>query len=57
METILEKCGHKIIKRCQEKIPNCTFKCFDQLSCGHICERNCHKNDDPNHDMVFFFFN
>lgn len=54
METVLEECGHKIIKICHEKKPNCTFKCYDRLDCGHACQLNCHKNDDPNHDLVFF---
>lgn len=58
----MELCGHTIFKKCHEKTPNCTFKCTDRLVCGHACERNCHKNDDPDHEMVIFmqykiFFN
>lgn len=54
---MLVECGHTIVKPCHEKKPNCTFKCFDRLDCGHVCERNCHKNDDPNHERVIFVFN
>lgn len=56
MEIILNECGHTIIKKCHEKDPNCTFKCFDRLDCGHSCERNCHKNDDADHVLVKYYF-
>ncbi|KAE9534042.1 hypothetical protein AGLY_008778 [Aphis glycines] len=50
MESVLEECGHKVIKKCHDKNPNCSVKCCIRLDCGHACERNCHKNDDPNHE-------
>ncbi|XP_026819027.1 NFX1-type zinc finger-containing protein 1-like [Rhopalosiphum maidis] len=50
MESILEECGHKVIKKCHDKNPNCSVKCYIRLDCGHACERNCHKNDDPDHE-------
>lgn len=52
METTLNDCGHKITKKCFEENPLCTYKCFDRLDCGHACERNCHKNDDADHEKV-----
>lgn len=48
----MEECGHMIIAKCHEEKPKCTFKCYDRLDCGHACERNCHKNDDPDHEQV-----
>jgi len=60
MESILEECGHKVNKKCYDKNPNYSVKCYIRLDCGHACERNCHKNDDPNHEkvvVVVVFFN
>jgi hypothetical protein len=57
VEVILEECGHKIEKKCHEKEPNCTFKCYDRLDCGHACVLNCHKNNDPEHETVIFLMN
>jgi len=54
VESILEECGHTILKKCYDKNPKCSYKCFDQLDCGHACEQNCHKNNDPKHEKVFF---
>jgi len=56
VEFVLEKCGHTILKKCSDKEPNCTYKCIDRLECGHACEKNCHKNDDPEHEKVVFVF-
>ncbi|XP_060856237.1 NFX1-type zinc finger-containing protein 1-like [Metopolophium dirhodum] len=50
VESTLEECGHKIIRKCHDKNPSCSFKCYIRLDCGHACERNCHKNDDPDHE-------
>ncbi|XP_026822366.1 NFX1-type zinc finger-containing protein 1-like [Rhopalosiphum maidis] len=50
VEFVLEKCGHTILKKCSDKEPKCTYKCIDRLECGHACEQNCHKNDDPEHE-------
>jgi len=52
VESILEECGHKVIRKCHDKKPNCSVKCYIRLDCGHACERNCHKNDDPDHEKV-----
>jgi hypothetical protein len=56
VEFVLEKCGHTILKKCSDKEPKCTYKCIDRLECGHACEQNCHKNDDPEHEKVVFVF-
>jgi len=56
VESILEKCGHTILKKCHDKNPNCSYKCIDRLDCGHACEKNCHKNNDPDHEEVLFIF-
>lgn len=48
----MNDCGHKIIKYCHEENPKCTFKCIDRLKCGHACELNCHKDNDPEHEQV-----
>ncbi|XP_027846821.2 NFX1-type zinc finger-containing protein 1-like [Aphis gossypii] len=50
VESVLENCGHTILKKCCDKEPKCTYKCLDRLECGHACEQNCHKNDDPEHE-------
>uniref|UniRef100_A0A2S2NW97 NFX1-type zinc finger-containing protein 1 n=2 Tax=Schizaphis graminum TaxID=13262 RepID=A0A2S2NW97_SCHGA len=50
MEITLKNCGHKTIKNCYEKRPKCTTKCTDRLQCGHACNVNCHKDDDPTHE-------
>ncbi|KAL4098189.1 hypothetical protein QTP88_022837 [Uroleucon formosanum] len=50
VESVLEKCGHTILKSCHDKKPICSYKCIDRLDCGHVCEKNCHKNDDPDHE-------
>ncbi|KAF0765131.1 NFX1-type zinc finger-containing protein 1-like, partial [Aphis craccivora] len=50
VEITLEKCGHKTIKKCYEKKPKCTTKCTDRLQCGHACNIDCHKDDDPTHE-------
>ncbi|XP_060843722.1 NFX1-type zinc finger-containing protein 1-like [Rhopalosiphum padi] len=50
VEKVLDECGHKIMKKCFDKSPNCSVKCYNRLDCGHACERNCHKTDDPDHE-------
>lgn len=50
VESVLDLCGHTIMRKCHDKSPNCTVKCFIRLDCGHACQRNCHKNDDPDHE-------
>ncbi|KAL5237885.1 hypothetical protein ACI65C_005295 [Semiaphis heraclei] len=50
VESILKNCGHKVIRKCHDKKPNCSVKCYIRLDCGHACERNCHINDDPDHE-------
>jgi len=52
VELVLEKCGHKILKKCHDKKTDCSYKCIDRLECGHACGKNCHKNDDPDHEKV-----
>jgi len=56
VEITLEKCGHKTIKKCYEKKPKCTTKCTDRLQCGHACNIDCHKDDDPTHEKVNHYF-
>lgn len=52
MQVVLEECGHTIIKQCSDKNPNCTIKCSDRLNCGHYCTLNCHKNKNPDQEMM-----
>lgn len=56
METVLEECGHTILKKCNDEQPTCSYKCFYRLMCSHVCEKNCHMNDDPEHEVVDFVF-
>lgn len=44
------------MRKCHDKSPNCTVKCIIRLDCGHACQRNCHKNDDPDHENVILIF-
>ncbi|XP_001949970.2 NFX1-type zinc finger-containing protein 1 [Acyrthosiphon pisum] len=50
VKVFLEICGHTIFKKCHDKKPICSYKCIDRLDCGHACEKNCHKDDDPDHE-------
>jgi len=52
VEAFLEICGHTILKKCHAKKLICSYKCIDRLDCGHACEKNCHKDDDPDHEEV-----
>jgi len=56
VESIVENCGHTVIRKCHDKKPNCSAKCYIRLDCGHACERNCHINDDPDHEKVELVF-
>lgn len=43
------------VKECYKNIENvvCKIKCDSRLEkCGHVCEKKCHVNDDPDHEMV-----
>jgi len=55
VEALLEICGHTILKKCHDKKPLCSYKCIDRLDCGHACEKNCHKDDDPDHEEVVVY--
>ncbi|XP_060877240.1 NFX1-type zinc finger-containing protein 1-like [Metopolophium dirhodum] len=49
VKSVLEECGHTILKKCNDEQPTCSYKCFYRLICSHVCEKNCHMNDDPEH--------
>jgi len=56
VKSIIEECGHEVLKKCHDKNPKCQVKCFNRLDCGHACVRYCHKNDDPEHEKVISIF-
>ena len=51
-EAKLPGCNHNVTITCgdrPEDVP-CPHRCDVRLDCGHVCTRNCHMKDDPEHE-------